>query len=187
MSENNVSQDELNATAPACGSVTRVWHSQKSVGVPMNILDDLQRKEITVKGKNDEQRDARSIQIERLLGCAYRAYLFQTAEGNPLALIPGEGINQSDVAPLHSREFATFLREQYHAQYGHFPREAVIRIVRDLLDRRTSRRTALSPPVAPRLVRGEAEQSDEPGPRVVRDVLALDLGRRSPAAPDSVL
>lgn len=146
-----------------------------------------QRKEIGQARKNGVQRDSRTRQIEELLGCAYRASIFCNNEGVPFAVMPGETISQWDVASLHSREFASFLRQEYYAQYGQFPQEARIRVVRDLLDRDASRRTA-SPPIALRVARGLAEQGLEPAqPEVLRQVIALDLGRRSPADGDSVL
>src|SRR5260370_36030536 len=101
--------------------------------------------------KNGDQHDPRTTELERLLGCAYRASICLNAEGVPFALLPGETSNQFDVASLHSREFATFLREQYYAHHRHFPTEALLRVVRDLLDRDVARRAATLRPVALRV------------------------------------
>ena len=185
MSENTQIKDELNSTPPPDRLPTRVWKTEQR---PTSIPNDSERKEIPERREKSDQPDARSRQIERLLGCAYRTSVCRNAEGVPFALIPGETIDQFDVVLLHSREFATFFREEYYAQHGQFPQEAILRLVRDILDRRVSRRAGASPPVAIRVAGGQAEHAHEPGqPQAFREVLALDLGRRSPAAPDSVL
>jgi hypothetical protein len=175
---------------------------RQRLNVPVEIMaaDDLastltiivgaccKEKDITEMRKNGDQLDPRSMQLELLLGCAQRASPFLTAEGIPFALIPGKTSQQSDLAWLHSRDFATYIREEYHSEHGCYPKEALLRLACDLLDRRISHRAGTSPPVALRVARGLAEHALEPGqPQVLRHVLALDLGRRSPADPDSVL
>src|SRR5437899_12031541 len=101
--------------------------------------------------KNGDQRDPRSTELERLLGCAHRASIFLGAEGVPFALLPGATSNQSEVASLHSREFVTFLRDEFYAQHSYFPAEARLRVVHDLLDRHASLRAGTAPPVALRV------------------------------------
>ena len=179
---------ERDPAVPPHGSVTRVWKTREDVRLPMSRPDESERNESTAKRRNGDPLDPRSMEIDRLLGCAYGASLFRNGEGVPFALIPGEATDQSDVAFLHSREFASFLREKYYAQYGRYPKDALLRIVRDLLDRRAYRGEAISAPVAPRVLRGVAERAGEPGQsQVFRPILALDLGRCSSAAPNSVL
>jgi hypothetical protein len=130
----------------------------------------------------------RSAELERLLGCARHTSIFLNAEGVPFALIPGEMSNQADVAFLRSGDFAAFLRQDYHARYRHYPKEAHLRVVRDLLDRDVSRRAQTSPPVAVRVARGKAECARGAGqPQAFRQILALDLGLRSSAAAYLVL
>lgn len=167
------------SAAPPDRPATRVWQTRQFARLPTSIPNDSERTNITEGRKDGDQRDPRSVQIEQLLGCAHRASFVRNAEGIPFVLIPGETIDRSNVASLYSRDFATFLREEYYAQHRHFPQEALLRIVRDLLDSRISRGAGTFAPVALRVARGQTEHA--------REVLALDLGRRSPAAPDSVL
>src|SRR6478672_10445979 len=97
-----------------------------------------------------DPRETQSAQLEQLLTCAHHALLYNP-KGVPFAVVPGEAVNQSDVFFLHSRDFATYLREEFHNRHRHFPSEGLLRVARDLLANRAYRSARTSPAAAVRV------------------------------------
>src|ERR1041385_5892732 len=105
-------RDEPQPASPS-GLDREVWPTREFVRRPMSIAHDFtpeaKKREgdetsshITGMKKNADQRVPRSMQIEQLLGCAYRATIVLNAEGIPFVLMPRETKDQSDVVSLYS-------------------------------------------------------------------------------------
>jgi hypothetical protein len=87
--------------------------------------------------KYGDRIDPRSVELELLLASAQRASICVSAEGVPCASIPGKTSDQHDVTRLYSREFASYLRDEY--QTGRYPKEGLLRVVCELLEQMRTR------------------------------------------------